>query len=334
MQSPTSGPLPSASTATITQVTLPANYSTQNQRFLVAMSHLQPVASMLSGLPPAHFARAVTWLQQIEADCRSGAWDRNDGIDRSQPSATITTADIHTDNNHCEPPSPMSTEGSHAQQMPSEDGFPVSPSPMSTEGTQAQQMPSADGLPRSPLPMSTEDDVSLSPQLSTNPNPVPLTLPQAVWQIGRPSRQRQRVYRKRAVVFEHLQAPEADHWRLKHVVSANAAVAAARGGHKLATSDILNELPVALLTEERFRFNELEQYFEPAAWNALTDRLNAALLVLDDMDWTCSICKSATSPIGSDGRWVQCDRCLGWLHFQCVGIKRKPRTDFFCISCK
>jgi len=92
-------------------------------------------------------------------------------------------------------------------------------------------------------------------------------------------------------------------------VSANAAVAAARGGHKSATSDILNELPKGLLTEERFRFNELEQYFEPAAWNALTDRLNAALLVLDDLESThLSVCAVLT--IASECSICQCRSVL------------------------
>jgi len=45
------------------------------------------------------------------------------------------------------------------------------------------------------------------------------------------------------------------------------------------------KLTVSLMSEERFWLNQLEQYFEPAAWEQLTDCFTAALLVLDDSEW-------------------------------------------------
>jgi len=308
------------------------------------MSYLQPVASMLSGLPPAHFARAMTWLQQIEADCRSGVWDTNDNIDRSQPLVSITSADMD-----CEPESPphANTGTNHHVHRPGTTitvpdihHVPVSPLHAATGNNHRVHEPSASITSADMDCEPDEDDVPAVavPQICTdgnnNSNPVLLTLPPPLRQIGRPSRQRQRVFRKRPVPLEQLKAPEADHWRLKQLVSSNAAVAALRSGRKCSVDDLPTQLPVSLMSEERFRLNQLEQYFEPAAWEQLTDRFNAALLVLDDIDWKCSACDCSTSPTGSDGRWVQRDRCLGWLHFQCVGIKRKPRNDFFCSSCK
>lgn len=306
--------------ATITPVTLPANYTTQNQRFLVAMSILQPVASMLSGLPPAHFARAVTWLKEIEADCRSGSWDTNDSVTHSQPSAGITTADTSAD---------MDSEPECLSLAADSTNHHVS-DPWTTITT-------ADIHPipvSAPLAADSTNHHQICTDGNNNTDPVLLTLPPPLRQIGRPSRQRQHVIHKRAVPFEKLKPQEADHWRLKQLVSSNAAVAAVRTGRKCSQDDLPTELPVCLMSEERFQLNQLEQYFEPAAWEQLTDRFTAGLLLLDDIDWKCSACDSSTSPTGSDGRWVQCDRCLGWLHYQCVGIKRKPRNDFFCRSCK
>jgi len=64
-----------SATGTVNTVTLTQSCSTQRQRFQVAMSRLHQVASTLALLPPARFQWALQWLEQIKADCRTGAWE-------------------------------------------------------------------------------------------------------------------------------------------------------------------------------------------------------------------------------------------------------------------
>lgn len=33
------------------------------------------------------------------------------------------------------------------------------------------------------------------------------------------------------------------------------------------------------------------------------------------------------------GRMIQCDGCDDWCHYPCVGIKRKPKGQWFCPEC-
>ena len=29
-------------------------------------------------------------------------------------------------------------------------------------------------------------------------------------------------------------------------------------------------------------------------------------------------------------KWIGCDKCERWLHFECVGIQRKPKGNYDC----
>jgi len=131
---------------------------------------------------------------------------------------------------------------------------------------------------------------------------------------------------RRTVPFERLKPTEADSWRLKHLATAEAAGTALRGGTKCSVADLLPTVDVTVVTDERFRFAAMQQYFTDEAWDRLCAIIN---MELPNIEWHCQSCSSSAS-----GRWVQCDRCLAWLHFACVGISRKPRGHFFCTKCK
>ena len=53
------------------------------------------------------------------------------------------------------------------------------------------------------------------------------------------------------------------------------------------------------------------------------------VLILDE---TFCVCRK-----GAYGRMVECDgkECpIGWWHFNCAGLKRAPKGDWFCSICK
>ena len=46
--------------------------------------------------------------------------------------------------------------------------------------------------------------------------------------------------------------------------------------------------------------------------------------------WKCACyCKDT-----ADDNCVECDSCLEWYHWLCVGIERAPHSDWFCYSCR
>jgi len=57
------------------------------------------------------------------------------------------------------------------------------------------------------------------------------------------------------------------------------------------------------------QLHRLEPYFEMSFWAELMRRVGE-----DDT------CDDTSGPDGRRCRWVQCDACLVWLHFECVGL--------------
>jgi len=299
--------------------TLPVSHSTPSQRYNTAMAYLQPIASTLAALPPSRFLTAIHWLEQLDEECRSRVWEPQPETD---------------DDVSMEPCSSSNTESEAAslQELTEDDNMATD-----QQDCEVLQPQSQDMIQESDIVAQMEDnqlmeDDPQSRSAGEGPSQVVLTLRQPVRQYGRPARQRQRLFKKKTMPIERLSAPEADSWRLKHVVLDEAAAAAVRTGRKCTVADIRPIVDVCLITEERFKLADLEQYFEPTAWDSVSDYVNSQLAA--DPQWNCRMCGSNVAPQSGGGRWVQCDRCLVWLHFECVGLKRKPRCDFYCTDCK
>jgi hypothetical protein len=43
-----------------------------------------------------------------------------------------------------------------------------------------------------------------------------------------------------------------------------------------------------------------------------------------DINWPCGTCKQSKT-LAKTQKWFQCDHFLVWLHYECVGITRKPQ---------
>jgi len=46
--------------------------------------------------------------------------------------------------------------------------------------------------------------------------------------------------------------------------------------------------------------------------------------------WKCACCRKGTE----DDNCVECDSCLEWYHWGCVGMERSPRGDWYCYTCR
>jgi len=127
--------------------------------------------------------------------------------------------------------------------------------------------------------------------------------------------------------YKRLALAKADKWRLEQLEAADTARAAVHSGHKCTIDEINTGVTFYLISEDRYRLSQLFDYFEPTVWTMLKHRRNYAAV----WDWVCHVC---TANEGTSRRWVQCDRCLHWLHYACAGLTRKPRRNFFCCKCK
>lgn len=328
------------STGTVTTLIVNESYSTQNRRFQAAMKMLQPIASMLASLPPSRFRNAVQWLEKLDYQCRSGEWESeltehvNTGVEEldsdsqtaqdDEEEAAVMNEDLsvspmgEVDDTRLPEAVPVQEHGPGADETCSEALLMATSNELnSNEATTPVQ--SEQGQTTDNIPMATE----------SQSEPAQLTLPQAVRQIGRPPRVRQRIYSKRPIVLEKLSSGVADTWRLKKVVSGAAVMQVLNSGRLCTSDDLLADLPFSLLKEDRFQLRRLEPHFQQSAWAELKRKVDE-----DNSEWHCSLCDESTQPVGRHCRWVQCYACIVWLHFQYVGIKRKPRGNFFCSSCK
>ena len=267
------------------------------QRFQAAMKYLQPIASMLASQPPAKFEKALQWLELLDNQCRTGLWEDHVASDVQQslpePDDDVVADVSSTDADICD-----DTE---------DDDVPHTAPESCTSELQDCVEPSA---------------VTNMPAL-----PADIHLPQPVRRVGRPAKQRKRLFAKKAVSLERLTTAERDRWRLEQLASPDAALAAVRQLSVCEDADLLASVNICLVTEERFGFAELKKFFSVSAWDTLSGMINQALL--GEPEWQCSLCNTNEDV---SGKWVQCDRCLSWLHYSCLGISRKPRGHFFLCT--
>ena len=97
-------------------------------------------------------------------------------------------------------------------------------------------------------------------------------------------------------------------------------------------SDLHAVLPICV-TDQRAQVEKLQHYFESDTWRTIIARQAS----VSDAEWPCHLCHAVRCPSTkgkAHQKWVQCDRCLMWQHYDCAGLNRKPRGHWFCSECK
>jgi len=234
------------------------------------MSHLHPVASMLAVLPPRKFEKALQWLTLLEAYCRSGTWKAN-----------LSEVDVATVD--CD------------------------------AGVDEEAANSASTHPADAGDDAGADDVNFIsdtvPQAGTDASGPPLQLTKPTRQLGRPAQQRQRLFMKKPVVFERMKTYDRDCWRLKKFVSREVALSATRTATCCETADINIDFNVSLVTDERFQLAELQKYFSPEAWDALTSHIRLSLQGNAPCGSAMSACLMRTKLVGGYSAMDACRGC-------------------------
>ena len=142
---------------------------------------------------------------------------------------------------------------------------------------------------------------------------------------GRPAANKQRIFQKTKKTFEKLPAHEKDHMRLAWFVNTQTLQSVFRGDAKINKKDLLCPLP-ARVYDERSQIDDIKTYFSDKAWSKI-QRLKKSTLD----KWKCDVCDSDQSD--KIQKWLQCDKCLAWFHYTCLGITRKPSGYWFCVTC-
>ena len=79
--------------------------------------------------------------------------------------------------------------------------------------------------------------------------------------------------------------------------------------------------------DENVDIHLVRQYFSSDAWALITDVLEQKI---KNHVWVCHSCHHDLHSFNS----INCDACLHWYHFKCVGIKNMPKfKNWFCRSC-
>ena len=161
-----------------------------------------------------------------------------------------------------------------------------------------------------------------------------LHYPVAVSQRGRPQKRKQRLFDQtnRVVTFEKKKPAVRDMMRLSWLVGPDVAHSAVRSEYKIQSGDVAaGNTVLALCKDSRARYDEVQPYFTAEAWRAVTS-------LIDSFDVDSGVCATCSQLSGqgtaSNVKWVQCDGCLFWIHLNCTGLTRKPRSTWFCAACE
>ena len=69
------------------------------------------------------------------------------------------------------------------------------------------------------------------------------------------------------------------------------------------------------------------KYFTKYAWLVVKDVIS---IIKRDPKWYCGRCSKQNDDIESS---IQCDSCLLWFHFECIGIHTKPKYKVWICTC-
>ncbi|XP_065660430.1 uncharacterized protein LOC136084293 [Hydra vulgaris] len=266
------------------------------------MSYLQPIASLLSEMPPQEFELAITWLESINQQCISGEWEL---MFQSDPCLEGFT----------------STENQSDTCL---EGFTPTEVLSSKEILEVQSTSSADFM-STPLECRNKE---ISEAVSQKPHTnLVLRQPQRK-PPGRVGKNKQRLFDKPLKVFEKLGSFEKDHIRLCWFVERTVAQQVLHESAKITTCQFLKHLSNKI-ADKRASLDDIKQYFEEAAWAEVIKQCEAVSIE----KWPCQLCGQSKAD-GKSQKWLQCDHCLDWSHYVCLQISCKPKGYWFCAQCK
>jgi len=155
-----------------------------------------------------------------------------------------------------------------------------------------------------------------------------------VSQRGRPQKRKQRLFdsANRLLPFEKLRPIQRDETRLCWIVGEEKAKRAVRFMYVIQQSDIRTTSDIlTLCKDDRANSVQIRQYLEGNAWNDLQSAIDS----FGADDAVCGVCKRHSGYGRQETvKWLQCDRCLVWVHLKCVDLSRRPRGNWFCSACR
>ena len=82
------------------------------------------------------------------------------------------------------------------------------------------------------------------------------------------------------------------------------------------------------LVDDTVELGDIKEFFSEDAWQCLQ---NVYETKEKNSLWNCNECQTT---IEQGESTIACESCLEWYHYECVGIKRKPRSkEWFCPIC-
>jgi len=132
---------------------------------------------------------------------------------------------------------------------------------------------------------------------------------------GRPTTTKQRLFDTKVKPFEKLCAAERDAVCLRWFVPDDVVGRTLLGGEGVQAAELRDNI-LSQACDARAAVDEIQSYFETAAWNAFLQWRDA----FSDNGWNYSRCGSNTTASGTHRKWIQCNHCLAWIHFQCAAL--------------
>ena len=81
--------------------------------------------------------------------------------------------------------------------------------------------------------------------------------------------------------------------------------------------------------DENVCIHSIQKYFSADAWMAVEQVLK---VVKNNPAWFCGSCENKIDDSTEDS--VVCESCLSWFHFNCLGLRKAPKTkEWFCRQC-
>ena len=166
---------------------------------------------------------------------------------------------------------------------------------------------------------------------SDAPEPSMLVLRQPVRKPpGRPATSKQRLFDVRLKPFEKLRAADRDIIRLRWFVDEAVVLRTVRGGEPAQLDELKGDI-ASQACDLRAVVGKVACYFDATAWDAVLQWMNN----FPDNSWSCSRRGHNTVAPGiQQSKWIQCDHCLSWIHYQCAAVTQKPQGYYFCSLCK